>query len=154
MINGVFLRMSGGRRKPLMILSVVLALLSVVALLAGIHFGLSTRWFLCCYVLLGLSTLASPISNIIVKELNPSEHLGLAIGIANGVSYLDVALCSTLAGAILDHYRAQAVLTAGAIVYPRQAYTTIFLGCLALLVIAFLCVLFIRETGIRGKLHT
>jgi len=150
LINGVFLRMSGGRRRPLMMLSIVLALLSVAALLAGIHFGLSTGWFLFCYILLGLSTLASPISNIIMKELNSSEQLGLAIGIANGVSYLDVALCSTLAGTILDHYRIHAVLTAGAIVYPQQAYTSIFLCCLALLALAFICVLFIRETGKEG----
>jgi len=145
--NGLFLRLSGGRRKPLMVLSVVMAMLSVIALLAGIHFGLSGKWFLCCYVLLGLSTLASPISNVIIKELNPSEHLGLAIGIANGVSYLDVALASTLSGATLDHFRAHAVITTGAILYPQEAYTTIFIGCLALLVIALVSALFVRETG-------
>ena len=141
------LQLSNGRRKPLMVTGIAMALLSVVMLLVGVSRGLTGRWFLLCYVLLGLSTLCSPVSSIIIKELNPSECFGLALGFGNALSYLGVALCSTLAGAILDHYRAQARQTATAIIYPQEAYIHIFLFCLLLLAVAFVCSLFLRETG-------
>jgi hypothetical protein len=68
-----------------------------------------------------------------------------AIGLMNTGVYLTVAGVTTLAGAILDAYSGQAVHTATAVVYPREAYRAVFILCVVLAVISCASDLRLRE---------
>lgn len=147
LFNGVLLRLTGHRRKLLLIIALTMAFIGIALLLTCLHWGLSNKWLLPCYLLLGMSTLGSPISNIVMKELNPPESIGLAIGILNGACYLAVAFIATMSGVIMDHYHSQAHVVARVVIYPQEAYTCIFFCSLLLLAAAFCCVWFVQETG-------
>jgi len=142
-------RFIGERRKPLIVASFACTGLGVAVLLLGLHFNLSSGWFLLGYVLMGCYATGSPLGNALMKELNPPEAVGTAIGALNSMCYIIVALLTTMAGAIMDHYWAGALTVTGAKLYPKEAYALIFLICFGLSVFAFLLSLFLRET--RGK---
>lgn len=142
---GFFTRLTGQRRKPLLIIAIGFALSGFLLLLWGLHAGLGGGWFLFCYVVLATSNIGSAIGNIIMKELNPPDAVGTATGLINGLCYLTVALLAWLAGLIMDRFRP----LDGSLVYPREAYAAIFTLCAAISVGTLICSLFVRET--RGQ---
>jgi MFS family permease len=148
-LGALFIRVIGDRRKPLVVLSTGCIALGCIVLLLGLHFSLPAWWFLFGYLLLGFSSIGSALGNALMKELNPPEAIGTAIGALNSMCYIVVALLTTMAGAVMDRYWAGAATADGARLYPQEAYGTIFLICLGLAVLAFLLSLLLRET--RGK---
>jgi MFS family permease len=144
-LSGVMSRLIGNRRKPILILS---SLSGVLAPCTGLLIlGRGSQWILPCFLLFGISGGTTQIVNSSIKELNQPEFVGSAVGVANGATYLGVAVFATLAGLGLDHFASHAVRTATAIHYPMQAYRTILLGCLFVGVIAFVSSLLVRETS-------
>ena len=142
--NGVVARHTH-RRRPFVVLAACLTLTTSLLLLAGTHFGLSRGFFLACYALLGLAYSFAVIYGTAAKELNPREAAGTSIGLMNTGVYLTVAVVTSLAGAILDAYSTQAVRTATAVVYPREAYRAVFVLCVVLAVISCASALRLRE---------
>lgn len=148
-LGAAITRFIGDRRKPLIVLSIGFTGLGVGVLLLSLLLGLPNGWFLCGYMLMGFSSIGSALGNALMKELNPPEALGTAIGALNSMCYIVVALLTTMAGAIMDGYWDGAVTADGARLYPKEAYLVIFLICFGLAIFAFLLSLILRET--RGK---
>jgi len=148
-LGALFIRFIGDRRKPLIVVSFGCTGLGAGMLLLGVHCSLPSGWFLLSYLLMGCYAMGSALSNTLMKELNPPEAIGTAIGALNSMCYTVVALLTTLAGAVMDHYWAGAYTATGARLYPKEAYEPIFLICFGLAVFAFLLSLSLRET--RGK---
>jgi MFS family permease len=144
--GGFVPRLLGDRRKPFIIAAVGCTTASMLLLLLFLHLGLGGGWLLLCYLVLGLGTIVSPVGNALMRELNPPDAVGTSIGLLNGACYLVVAVLITVAGVIMDHFRAFATLTADAIIYPRAAYTTMFLLCTLLGLVAVTAACFLRET--------
>ncbi|HOF89003.1 MAG TPA: MFS transporter, partial [Armatimonadota bacterium] len=144
--GGFLVEMFGRRRKPFILLGVGFLLLSLLLLLAGLWLRLGGGWFLVCYICLALSSFVSPVSNVLMREMNPAGAIGTAIGALNGLCYLGVALLASAAGTVMTAFRAGAVQTATAIVYPREAYFAIFLLCGALALVALISALYLRDT--------
>lgn len=108
------------------------------------HFAVG--WFLFGYILLAVSSGASPVYTTSMKELNPAEAAATAVGFLNGICYLSVSLFINLAGFGLDRFRASAIHTSQAVIYPTQAYLTIFIGCLLLAAASCFTSFFIHES--------
>jgi predicted MFS family arabinose efflux permease len=144
--GGFVSRWLENRRKPLIVLSVAFALVSMALLEVCLRFSLGRGWILLCYVILGLSSLASPVSTALMKESNPPDAVATSIGALNCACYLVVGLIIYLAGFAMDSFRSAAVTTATAVIYPRAAYETIFTSCFVLALAAFICALCLRES--------
>lgn len=138
-------RVIGDRRKPLVVLSIGFTGLGVALLFLSLLFDRGAGWFLAAYLLLGFSATGSALGNALMKELNPPEAVGTAIGLLNGGCYIIVALITTMAGLVMDHYWT-GVMVDGARIYPKEAYLAVFGICLAIAGVAFTASLCLRET--------
>lgn len=146
LLGGLVSRRLGNRRKPLVLAGVSCVLLSMLLILLLLHLEIRGAAFLPCYILLACSSLSSASNNAVIKELNPPDRVGTAIGLYNGMVYMAVATVSTLAGLLLDRYEGQAVRLAGVVRYPRIAYQEIFLLCAVLSAFALVAACHVRET--------
>jgi MFS family permease len=149
--GGLVSRWLGNRRKPLVIAALGCVLGAVGLMLILLHFRIGGKWFLPCYILLACSALGSAAGSALMKELNSPDAVGTSIGLLNGSCYLAVALVNTAAGVIMDRFDARAIRTSTAVIYPAEAYESIFLLCLALGAASLVAACFIRET--HGKNH-
>lgn len=117
----------GHRRKPILVVATATILLATLLLLAGVLCRAPGWVFLVVYVLLALPSGAGPAAVATMKEVSHPERTALAVGIINGLTYLGVAAFMTASGAILDAFRLHATLDdGGAVIYPPQAYATVF----------------------------
>lgn len=82
------------------------------------------------------------------REVNPPHLAGIAVAVVNFGGFLGAALTQGPIGAVLDA-RWAGVLSAGARVYPVEAYAAAFGTCAALVLAAALLSLLLRET--RGR---
>ena len=143
--SGFLTRAIGNRRKPLIVVAILCALGGYLCLLWGLQRGYGGSWFLFSYVLLASSNLASPIANVLMIELSPPEAVGTAIGLLNGFFYVFVAVLTSLAGMVMNHYQSTARVTAHAVIYPKEAYLMILLICAALSLASLIIAAFLRE---------
>ena len=134
-----------GRRRPFMLCASLLTLTAASLLLLGVVNSLPRGYFLACYTLLAIASSFSVIYTTAAKELNPREAAGTSIGLLNAGAYLGVALLTSAVGFILDAYADQAVKTATAVLYPRQAYRAVFGLCVALAAVSCACAWSFRE---------
>lgn len=149
-LAGPFLsRCIGNRRKPILIASLLCTVAAVALILVGLRWDFGGGWFLACYILLASMSIGAPLGAALMKELNPPEAIGTSTGILNGACYIAVALLTSLSGWIMDLFTDSAVKTATAVVYPKQAYTMIFLVCLGLGLLSLFASFFLRES--HGK---
>ena len=81
----------------------------------------------------------------VVKEVNPPEYSGLALGVVNMGGFVGIALLQPLLGYLLD-LRWQGELLLGARLYPLEAYRLMLASCLGVLLVCFLFALRIKET--------
>jgi MFS family permease len=149
--GGLVTRLLGNRRKPAIVFSIAACMLASAMLLAALHGNWPAPWFLAAYLVLAATHLSAPAGAALIRELNPPGLTGTAVGVLNAAVYLGVAVFTTLAGLIMDRYESQAIHTPTAILYPRQAYETIFAVCLAMTAIAlFIAIRYIRESHGRS----
>lgn len=144
--GGFLVELFGRRRKPFMYIGVGSIVAGALMLYAGLQWQLGSGWFLASFIVTAVSAFASPVGNVLMRELTPARIFGTALGLINGASYLTVALLSTAAGWLMDRHVAGAVHHGSAIVYPRQAYLDIVVLCLAVAVVALVSTCFLRET--------
>ncbi len=151
--SGPILRLTGQRRKPVILGSTCLILLSTLLMLGAVLTAASSWVFLAGYVLLALSTVGSPASVATMKEVNRPDAVAIVISVLNTASYVGVGILVNAAGAILDAFGSKAEFTGTRIVYPAAAYAAIF-GCLACLALVstLIAIFLIPET--RGRTVT
>ncbi len=146
-IAGGFLsRWLGNRRKPILVISTLFNAIAGLLIIFALTHQLASEWILAAYMLFGASSCASVISCCSMKEVNHAGAAATSVGTLNGAAYVLVAILVTCSGLVLGLYREQALVTPAAIVYPVEAYRTLFAGMLAISVCAFVSSLFIRET--------
>ncbi len=150
-VGGFATRWSDNRRKPVIVASIAAAVLASAMLLAALHGDWPPAWFLAAYLILAAANVSAPAATALIRELNPPALTGTAVGVLNAVVYLGVALVTTVAGFIMDGYADRAVQTESAVLYPREAYTTIFRVCLGMSLTALaISMRFIRESHGRS----
>lgn len=149
MLAGFLSRLMGNRRRPIQLLGTFLATVALLAMAANLSGALNPGLALACYVVLGIATGANPMFICSMRELNRADSAATSVGVANSLSYLTVALMTTVAGLIQDAYAHEAVATQSALRYPPAAYRCIFilLGVVALC--SLVCAVVARET--RGQ---
>jgi len=146
LLSGYLLYQTGGRRKPYLILSVGLLIGALTLLLVGVLRQAGAWVFLTGYVLVATANIAGPIGGTVMKELNDDRHVGQALALLNTLAYFGVAVLLTLAGTVLDLFRTDATRTAAGVIYPPQAYATLF-GLLAgLALVSLVATCFVTET--------
>ena len=128
--SGPVLRLTGQRRKPVILGATGMILLSTVLMLVAVLTAAPGWVFLAGYVLLALSTIGLPASSTTMKEVNRPDAVAVTISVLNTAAYVGVGILSNAAGAILDAFGSQAEVTEARIVYPTAAYATVF-ACLA-----------------------
>ncbi|MFH2069577.1 MAG: MFS transporter [Candidatus Omnitrophota bacterium] len=135
-----------GRRKPIMVCATSVTLFSILLMTLALIYHFTVWWLLFGYILLAVSSGASPVYTTSMKELSPAESAATAVGFLNGICYLLVSFFINLAGFGLDRFRASAIHTSQAVIYPPQAYLTIFIGCLLFAAASCFTSFFIRES--------
>ncbi|MEW6275186.1 MAG: MFS transporter [Bacillota bacterium] len=93
---------------------------------------------------LGFFGSSSMLSMVYVKEMNPADIAGLAVGCGNIGGFLGTGVMQPLVGYILDRHWAGEVIS-GVKIYSQAAYFKAFLVCFAVAAMAFLVVSFLRE---------
>jgi len=144
--SGMLSRALVHRRKPIVLFATLCMVIGGVLLACSVWCGWSYIWVLVSFCLLGQTSLGSVMTATLMKELNPPEVVGTAIGLSNGACYLVVAVYTSIAGYILDRFSGSATVIHGAVVYPRMAYLVIVGFCIAMLVISFCTACYIKET--------
>ncbi len=89
------------------------------------------------------------------REVNPPRLAGIAVAVVNFGGFVGAALTQGPIGAVLDARWAGAV-SAGARVYPVEAYAAAFGTCAAFVLAAALLSLLLRETrgrNVYGEIH-
>jgi predicted MFS family arabinose efflux permease len=150
LLAGFISRLIGNRRKPLIVGSTTLILGTTVFLswalaLPSCAPGLVTAG----YIALAIAVATAPLFSSTMKEVNSGEAAATSVGFLSCLCYLCVAATTNLAGMVMDAFRAQAVVTTQAIIYPAGAYRMILLGCLIAAAASWVSSLFIAET--RGR---
>jgi predicted MFS family arabinose efflux permease len=149
--GGPVLRLTGQRRKPVILFAVSMILLSTVWMLIAALLDAPSWTFLVSYVLLALSLMGSPASLATMKEINRPDAVAVTISVLNTAVYLGVGLVGNLSGAVLDAFAAHAEVVGTRMVYPPNAYATLFACLTGLALLSTLVTIFqIPET--RG--HT
>jgi predicted MFS family arabinose efflux permease len=145
--GGPVLRLTGQRRKPVILCATAMILLSTVLLLVAVLTSAPGWVFLAGYVLLALSTMGSPANSATMKEVNRPDAVAVSISVHNTAAYVGVGVLGNAAGAILDAFGSRAEFTEARLVYPTAAYATLF-ACLAglALVSALVTVFLVPET--------
>ena len=148
--SGPVLRLTGQRRKPVILCATGMILLSTVLMLLAVLAAAPGWVFLAGYVLLALSTIGLPASAATMKEVNRPDAVAVTISVLNTVAYVGVGVLSNAAGAILDAFGSQAEVTEARVVYPTAAYATLFACLVGLALVSTLVTIFlIPET--RGR---
>lgn len=131
------------RRKPVLI-GVALV---YVALWAAWLIGVPGEWTLAMCVMMGVAAPGFTLAWSCAKEVNPPQHAGMAISVANTGGFLAAGILQPLAGALLDWSRgAYGTMVGGTMADFRLALSALA----AFAVIGLIGALFIRETRCRN----
>ena len=148
-LTGAVPKLIGDRRKPIQIAACLGIAAATGLMVINLTKGASPSLIMVSYLLLAASAASAPIFTSSMKELNPPQVSATSVGVGNMISYLFVAVLTTLAGVGLDLFKDSAVVTKTAIIYPPAAYRFVFMGLFVLSICALICAVFIRET--RGR---
>jgi hypothetical protein len=131
------------RRKPVLI-GVALV---YVALWAAWLIGVPGEWTLAMCVMMGVAAPGFTLAWSCSKEVNPPQHAGMAISVANTGGFLAAGILQPLAGALLDWSKgANGTMVSGTMTDFRLALSALA----AFAVIGLIGALFIRETRCRN----
>jgi len=129
-----------GKRKPVLLCVAALYLAVWMAWLIGIP----GEWTYVLCVLTGLSAPGFTFAWSLAKEVNPPQHAGMAISVANTGGFLAAGILQPLAGALLD--ASKGAHAAGTLADFRMAMSPLVLFAL----VGFAGALFVRETRCRN----
>ncbi len=136
------------RRKAPMVLGSGVALLSFVALvyLPGLPL-LAVRALILVH---GLSAAAMIVGFAMIREHNPPEAAGVALGFQNTANMMPGAVLQPVVGWVLD-LNWDGRMAAGARIYAPEAFQMAFLPLAACGALAFLAALWVRESHGSGR---
>jgi hypothetical protein len=97
----------------------------------------------------GLSAGGFVIVLALGKELNPPQFSGISLGTTNLGGFLACSILQLLMGYILD-LNWGGTMANGIRVYSQSSYSTAFALCTAVVFVAVVCIVFIKETNCRN----
>lgn len=144
-VSGFISRLIQNRRRPIIFGCAMLTMLALVLMAVAMWHSGGARWLEASLLLLGLTSSSAPIVCAAIKEVNPPESAGVAVGFSNTAAYLGVAIFSNLAGLVMDAFGGESA-SGGVKIYPRAAYFTVMIGCMMLAVWSCRMAWKVRET--------
>jgi predicted MFS family arabinose efflux permease len=150
--GGMIIRWMGNRRKPILIAVPLMLSIATLMLIIGVIIHVPTIYFFISFLILSTQTIGMPAINSTIKELNRPEHVAQSVAVINGLAYVGVAIITTIAGLILDNFSTAATVTPTGIIYPSQAYLTLFILLFILSITSLIISTRIPETrGIQAE---
>lgn len=155
-VTGILSAYTGSARQPYIRTMISFSLAGVALATAVLFLGgggrpVSGWWLMLAFLVICLSSGFAPITNSLMRELNPPGTTGVAVGVLNFAAYAMVAMMSNLAGLILDLFAGRATrLADGAVIYPLAAYRILFVIFLLIAAKAFFVGRSLPETHSRN----
>ncbi len=137
-------RLTGNRRRPLVIASCGLCACSSILMTAAIYCRFPGWVFAVIYCCFAAAAGIPPIFSMLMQELNSKDIIAQSCALSNMLGYLSVAIGSQLIGLLLDCFDKTA--KDGITVYSPAAYQTLFIVVSVLSVISFIMSLKMPET--------
>lgn len=135
-------------RKKLMMLSAVMSLFILLFVISGPKLPESVMFFfMLCY---GISNTGVALAYAVAGESHSSSLVGMSVAFTNMVSILIGAVLQPLMGIMLDSFWQGATLHHIRL-YPRGAYHDVLLLLPASLLLAFISLLFVKESYSKSK---
>ena len=114
-------RLYGNRRKPFVMVIVVLNLAAIIGMILAIRMNAGSGVFTLLFCAFAVCAGLCPINTMLTQEVNASRNTTLVTGLINMMCYLAVAVFSVFVGLILD-YMGKPVNG----VYAPEAYSRLF----------------------------
>ncbi|MBQ9787236.1 MAG: MFS transporter [Lentisphaeria bacterium] len=150
--TSIFTRLSGNRRRPLVLLACGLCALSSVLMVAAIYFRWNGWCFGLIYCMFAAAAGVPPIFSMVMQELNSRDIIAQSSAVSNMFGYLSVAVGAQLIGLLLDCF--EKTKTGDVVTYSDEAYLTLFIIIAVIAVVSFVFSLRIPETkGHYLRLH-
>lgn len=127
-----------GKRKPLAIMFTALLTLCWLLLVLNTDGWIPLIWLKLCLFILGLCSSVLILSVVITKELHPTDYSGMSVSIYNVSCFLGGAVAAPAVGQIIS------ILTIER--FDTLVYRYSFSFCLALILLAFMSSLMLKET--------
>ena len=144
---GIVIRLIGNRRRPMMIFASGVNLFTSILMFSTLYFECMPNWlFVPGYLLYAFSSAFAMAFTMTGQEMNSRDLMTTATGFNNMGNYLFVAVGSWGIGKLLDSYVTGVKIAGQAVVYPREAYITVFGILLCISVVSFLLMFFAPET--------
>lgn len=139
-----------GRRKPVLVAGICTCLFTLLAI---IYIQLSSALILgTLFFIHGVGAGSMVVLMGLSREWNKPSHSATTLGFVNMGVVGSGAIMQPVIGALLDTKWA-GDLQAGARLYSDQGYIFAFQSLIAVLVVAVLCVLFIKESHCQQQVH-
>ncbi len=145
-VSSFILKLLGGRRKLFLLFSSGILILGSVLGFAAFQWNLGGAWVVASFLLITVPAGSFAVYGTIAKELNPG-YVGLSISLLNFWAFVTIAIVGNIAGVIMHAYEKMAKRTADALVYPPEAYRSMFLFFSIIAVLNLCCMASLRETG-------
>ena len=117
--------------------------------LIGLQIKAGTVYFVIVMQLFAVSAGFSPVTNSLMREYTPPQYTGSGTSILNFVAYLAVAVCSNLAGWLMDIFSSGKIVKENVVIYPASSYAAVLILSLLIAVLALATATMLPET--RGK---
>ena len=141
---------AGNRKVVFLRMAALLTVFSLSAALTAVGLGYRAHWYWwCIFIILAAAGNFAPLVFVVIRDNNPEESLGTASSIINSSPYVAVAILGNLIGWIMGHWEPGEV--AGKMVYPPQAYFSIFLLLMVFAILGCIGTFLLKEKGGRGQ---
>ncbi len=142
--TGVWFKLSGKRRKPLVMIATGFCFVNTLLMTLGIWLHLPGWYFVIMFGLFAISAGTPAIFSMVIQELNCRQIMTQSTAILNMCGYMTVALVAPVAGAVMEYVGGTKV---GEItVYPAKAYLLVFAGTAVFAAISFALSTLLPET--------
>ncbi|MBQ9788501.1 MAG: MFS transporter [Lentisphaeria bacterium] len=145
LLNGIFIRMVGNRRKPFMIGASSLNFLTTVMMIMVLYFDLPKYFLIIGFICYAVSSAGTLAYTLTAQEINSKDIMTLATGFNNMGCYFFVAAGALLLGKVLDLFL-PADFAGGDFTYPIQGYIAVLGIILVFSFIGIILMFFAPET--------
>ncbi len=156
MLSGTLTGWGGNRRRPFFLAMMLISLVGAVLGLLGMRWGSGSGYFIMVMLLFAISSGFSPITNSLIRELNPKESTGAAVCALNFAAYVAVAVCGNLAGMLMDVFSTGNIETETSVIYPASSYSAVFVLAFVVAASSLAASLLVPEThgrNVYGKVR-
>lgn len=126
LVAGTLSRLIGNKRRIFVRTASVMTFSSCLLIIASLCFGFSGWILMICFFSFSMAASISPVTLALAKDINHSAYMGVSASMMNFMSYICVAVFGTITGLVIDIFKANATVTANAVIYPREAYLSVF----------------------------